>query len=102
MRRVWGHYVAISWLFLGVIEALLIAAGCHVAFYYLSSGPSASPFGIVVFATILSFGVIVLMHSGGLYDGEAVFDLRRVLWRIGVLTAPVFLLAVVTTGELAR
>jgi sugar transferase (PEP-CTERM system associated) len=101
--RIWGHYVAISWLFLGVVEILLIGAGCSAAFYYHhSSAATASPLGTAVLATVLSFGVIALMHSGGLYNDSEVLDLRRVFWRIGAITAPVFLLALVTTGALAR
>jgi sugar transferase (PEP-CTERM system associated) len=42
------------------------------------------------------------MHSGGLYQGDAVLDLRRTLWRIAAITLPVFALAVWTTGALAR
>jgi sugar transferase (PEP-CTERM system associated) len=102
MRRILGHYMATSWLLLGVLEASLIAAGCYAAFYYRFSAPGSSATGVAPFAILLSLGIIGLMHSGGLYRGDSVLNLRRALWRIGAITVPIFILAVWTTGELAR
>ena len=102
MRRILGHYMATSWLLLGVVETSLIAVGCCAAFYFLFSDPSASAVSVAPFAVLLSLGIVVLMHSGGLYDGEGVVHIKRTLWRVAVIAAPIFLLAVWTTGELAR
>ncbi len=102
MRRILGHYVATSGLLLGVLEASLIAAGSCAAFYYSFSPTGATATGFVPLAILLSFGIVLLMHSGGLYRGDAVRDLRRGLWRISAITVPMFVLAVWATGELAR
>jgi sugar transferase (PEP-CTERM system associated) len=101
MRRIFGHYVATSWLLLGVLEASLIAAGCWAAFYYFFPGQVSSTVAVTSFAVVLSCGIVALMHSGGLYEGATVLRLRGVLWRTAVVTAPVFALAAWTVAEVA-
>lgn len=102
MRRVLGHYVATSWLLFGIFEAALIGAGSCVAFYYRFYRPGGSVAGLTLFAALLSLGVVGLMHSGGLYRSDSVRDLKHSLWRIALITAPIFALAVWTTSELHR
>ncbi len=102
MRRILGHHVATSWLVFGVLEASVMVAGCCAALYYRFSGSPSFANPVLSFATVLSFGVVALMHSGGLYDGEAALNLTRARRCIAAITAPIFALAVGTTGELAK
>jgi sugar transferase (PEP-CTERM system associated) len=102
MRRILGHYMATSWVVFGVFEATLIAIGCAVAFPYLFSSSSFSNVGLTALAVMLSLGVVALMHSGGLYQSDAILNFKRTLFRIGIITLPIFALAVWTTGALAR
>src|ERR1700723_2567502 len=101
MRRFLSHYATSPEFTLQVLEMGLIAAGCSAAIFYCFSG-SESPLGLASVATILSLGIVGLMYSGGLYRDEALLDLRRALTRIAMIAVPVFVLAVWTTGELAR
>jgi sugar transferase (PEP-CTERM system associated) len=102
MRRILGHYMATSWVVVGAFEAALIAVGCAVAFPHLFSTSDFSAFRLTALAVTLSLGVVALMHSGGLYQGDAALNLKRTLWRISLITLPIFALAVWTTGALAR
>lgn len=102
MRRILGHYVATSWVVFGAFEAALIATGCALVFSHAFSGFGFSALHLSAFAVMLALAVVALMHSGGLYQGDAVLNLRRTLCRIGVTTLPIFALAVWTTGALAR
>ncbi|HEX4159694.1 MAG TPA: TIGR03013 family XrtA/PEP-CTERM system glycosyltransferase [Rhizomicrobium sp.] len=98
MRQVLGHYVAKSFVFLRLIETLLLAMGCSVVLFYSFSGKEPTAATLAAFAGILSLGIIALMHFGGLYRP----DIKRTLWRSILITLPIFALAVWTTGELAR
>jgi sugar transferase (PEP-CTERM system associated) len=86
---------------LQILEGVLIAAGCFAVNFYLFSG--AIPYlGLLSFTAILAIGIVLLMHSGGLYNTNALLNLKRMLIRIAVISIPIFALAVWTTGELAR
>lgn len=102
MRRVFGHYIAASWVFLGIFEASIIAAGCCLAFYAHFYSRGVATVGVVSFAGLLALAVIGLMHSSGLYREDWVSDFKRALWRLAILTTPIFALAVWTTGALAK
>jgi sugar transferase (PEP-CTERM system associated) len=101
MRRIFGHYVATSWVLFGAVEAALVGGGFALAFVYAFSTPGFSPVRLAAFAMVLSLCVVALMHSGGLYQGDAVLSVRRTLWRVGAIAVPIFMLAVWTTGALA-
>ncbi|HTK78900.1 MAG TPA: TIGR03013 family XrtA/PEP-CTERM system glycosyltransferase [Rhizomicrobium sp.] len=103
MRRVLGQLSASPGIVLGILEASLVALGCGVAFYRLVSAPTVVPgssAGIV--ATVIALAIVLLMYSGGLYDRDAVLNTRRVLWRIAIVTLPVWGIAVLVTGALAK
>jgi len=102
MRRIFGHYVPTFWVVFGAFEAALIAIGSAAAFPYLFSTADFSLFRLTARAAAISLGAVALMYSGGLYQGDAILSLKRTLWRIGVVTLPIFALAVWTTGALAR
>lgn len=102
MRRFLGYHIATPWLVFGFVEAFLIAGGCCAAFYYLFPSPDLPPGGLTAFAVMLALGVLALMHSGGLYAGDALLNLKRATPRVAVITIPIFALAVWTTGELAK
>ncbi|HEX4081211.1 MAG TPA: sugar transferase [Rhizomicrobium sp.] len=102
MRRIFGQHVATSWVVFGVLEASLVAAGCYAAYYFVFPRPGLFAVGLLPFAMLLSLGIVAFMHANGLYQADAVIDFRRMLWRIVILTAPIFVLAVWTTGELAK
>jgi sugar transferase (PEP-CTERM system associated) len=102
MRRILGDYVTTSWFILGVLEASLITAGCFGAYYFVFPGPGLFAVRLLPFALLLSLGIVAFMHANGLYQADTVIDFKRALWRIAILTTPIFVLAVWTTGELAR
>ncbi len=85
----------------GALETGIIAAGCTAALFYRFSDSEFSTLHLSALAVLLSLGVVALMHSVGLYQGQAVLNLKRTLSRAAVIAIPVFLLAVWTTGELA-
>lgn len=103
MRRVWGQVLAAPWVVLGILEASLVALGCGIGLYHVLAGPLpvGNPATGVIAITGAS-GIILLMYSGGLYDRGAVLDLRRVLWRTAIITAPVFGFAMLVTGAVAK
>jgi sugar transferase (PEP-CTERM system associated) len=102
MHRILRHYVATSWVLFGAFEAALIAIGCAAAFPHLFPHSDLSGARLTALAIVLSLGIVALMHSGGLYEGNAVLNFKRTLWRIAVITVPIFALAVWTTGALAK
>ena len=104
MRRVFGHYVAIPTLVLGLVEAALIAGSCGAAYYYVSSGSTYQSGTIAIgsLAFLMALVMVGLMHSGGLYEASTLFNLKRTVWRLSLITVPMFVLAVWTTGHLAR
>ncbi|HEX3665457.1 MAG TPA: TIGR03013 family XrtA/PEP-CTERM system glycosyltransferase [Rhizomicrobium sp.] len=102
MRRILGHYIATSWVVFGLLETVLIAVVCGGAFWLVSTDSGFPDAPAMAFAIMLSLVIVGVMHSGGLYQGDAVLNLNRTLWRVAAITIPVFLLAVWTTGELAQ
>jgi sugar transferase (PEP-CTERM system associated) len=102
VRRILGQYVGTSWVVFGVLEALLIAASCFAAYCFVFPHSDLFAVGLLPFALLLSLGIVAFIHTNGLYQTDVVVDLKRALWRIAILTAPIFVLAVWTTGELAR
>ena len=101
MRRLFGHYAAMSWVVFGVLEASLVAACCCAAYYFVFPRPGPPALGLLPFALLLSLGNVAFMQATGLYQADAIVDFKRTLWRIAILTAPIFVLAVWTTRELA-
>lgn len=102
MRRILGYSVATTWVVFGCLEIALIAVVCGGVFWLVSSDPGFSAGRATAFGVLLSLGIVTVMHSGGLYQGDTVLNLNRTLWRVAVITVPLFLLAVWTTGELAN
>jgi exopolysaccharide biosynthesis polyprenyl glycosylphosphotransferase len=101
VRRFVDRYLATPWFALGAFEALFITLSLCVLFYF--SFPSGQFHAAAIVAALaLSLGIVFLTHSSGLYAGESVLSAARAVRRIVILTVPIFALAVLTTGELAR
>lgn len=97
VNRLLGSHLVRPSLALGILEAALIGTACVAALEYFFSRGAAST---VPFAALASCCVVGLMHSGGLYDEQALLNFRRMLWRIGLLAVPILALAVWTGQEL--
>ncbi len=101
MRRLVDRYLATPWFALGAFEALVITlALCGLFYFSFPIGHYHAP--AIIAALALSVGIVFLTHTSGLYGGDSVLSAARVLRRIVILTIPIFALAVLTTGELAR
>ncbi|HEX3653496.1 MAG TPA: exopolysaccharide biosynthesis polyprenyl glycosylphosphotransferase [Rhizomicrobium sp.] len=102
MRRVVGQWFAWPSVLLGVVEATLIATICAANFrQLLSVYGTIAPVNSALAALGLTSVIIMLMYSGGLYEKEALTNLRGAIWRSGLITVPVFILAVLATRILA-
>ncbi len=103
MRRVLGHIFSGPSLIFVSLETLIVTVICLITLE-----PSAALAGTVTkggTATVvvaLPAAIMAVMYSGGLYDRDALFNLKRAVWRAAVITLPIFGLAVLTTGVLAR
>ncbi len=102
MYRILGRHGATHTLLFGVIEAALIGSVCVTAFGYFFFRAGVLSFDTLLFTVLPGFCVVALMHSGGLYDDEALVNFRRMLWRIGLVAVPIFVVAVWTTEEFAK
>jgi sugar transferase (PEP-CTERM system associated) len=86
---------------LSVLEAALIGTACVAIFDFFFSRDPAS-LGIVPFAALSAFCIVGLMHTGGLYSKEALLDSPRMMWRIGLIAIPLFIIVVLTGEEFGR
>jgi sugar transferase (PEP-CTERM system associated) len=102
MRRILGQLSATPWVVLGILEASLMALGCGVALSRLISSPATVDSSTGLAAGLVALAIVLLMYSGGLYDREAILNVRRALWRIVIFAAPVLGIAVLVTGALAK
>jgi len=101
VRRLVDRYLATPWFALGAFEALFITLGLCGLFYF--SFPVGEFHGPAIIAALaLSLGIVFLTHTSGLYAGESVLSAAHAMRRILFLTIPIFALAVLTTGELAK
>lgn len=102
MRRILGQSWVASGVGLGIVEGSLLAAASCAVFYFLFAKVGSTLIGVAPFALGLTLGIVALMHSGGLYGSDAILSIKRTLWRIAVVIVPIFILAIWTTGQLAR
>ena len=102
MRRVLGQIFAGPSFVFVLVETLLIAGICLTILHPSAVNLGAVPTGTATVTLGLPAGIMVLMYSAGLYDREALFNLKRAFWRAALITGPIFGLAVLTTGLLAR
>src|SRR5437867_10058456 len=103
MRRVLGQFSASPWIVLGILEASLVALGFSVAFDRLVTAPTLVHGGSAgLVAAMVALAIVLLMYSGGLYDRDAVLNSRRVIWRIAIVALPVWGIAALVTGALAK
>jgi exopolysaccharide biosynthesis polyprenyl glycosylphosphotransferase len=104
MRHFFGHHMAKTTLFLGVLEASLIAAICCAAYNYgySPSDVQSGRFGPLTIAMLMAIAIVGLMLSGGLYETTTLTNLKKTIWRLGLIAIPIFALAVWTTAELAK
>jgi exopolysaccharide biosynthesis polyprenyl glycosylphosphotransferase len=103
MRRVVGQLFAWPSIVLGIVEATLIATICAANFLQvLSAEGVVAPINSALAALGLTSVIIMLMYSGGLYEKEALTNLNGAIWRSALITLPVFALAVLATGVLAK
>ena len=102
MLRVFGRYIYAATLALGIAEAVTVCAIIY-AVAAVSSGNliDLSP-SLELGAALIALAVVLMMHSVGLYDETELTNLRRALVKLAVIIGPIFALAVITTGTLAK
>ena len=100
MLRIFGHFVPAATMALGLTEALFIAAALYFGIAVLSTDPVVEiAGGTVVFPLVLSLVVIVMMHSSGLYNVDALVDARQTLLRGTLILTLIFVLAIAATTQ---
>lgn len=102
MLRVFGRFVCAGSLILGVAEAITVCAIIYAGAAIFSGNILDLPLALELQVAIIAIAVVLAMHSSGIYDQAALADLRQSLIRLGFVVAPIFALAVVTTGILAK
>lgn len=101
MNRLFGNHLTAPPFVLCLLEAALTGTACVAMFdYFFSQGPAS--LGIVPFAALSAFCIVGLMHTGGLYSKEALLDSPRMMWRIGLVAIPLFIIVVLTGEEFGR
>lgn len=104
MRRIHSSPLRFPTIFLWVLEGLLIAVTFGALGYYSFAstsfiGQQSHTFPLTV---MVPLAVVGMMHWGGLYDSDALLNLRRAIWRSALIAAPIFVVAVWATGQMAR
>jgi sugar transferase (PEP-CTERM system associated) len=102
MRRGADRDITTAAFVLGVVEALLIAAAVCVSTVYMTGRQTSFAAGGLTFSISIVAIILIIMHLTGLYGVGMLVNLRVALSRIALVTAMVFGLAVVTTGQLAK
>lgn len=87
---------------LRVVEAMLTVGAVYIALLFLADREISIVASAVVFAIAVAVTVLAMMHLTGLYGVGMLTNLRVALTRLALVTAFVFVLAVVTTGVLAH
>ena len=102
MLRVFGRYVYAATLVLGIAEAAIVCAVIYAGAAIFSGDIVDLPPNLALWAAVIATIVVVAMHSIGLYDHTVLTDLRQSLIKLAFIIGPIFMLAVVTTGLLAK
>jgi sugar transferase (PEP-CTERM system associated) len=85
------------------LEAALVMSGGLAAVYFLIAHPGFIPAANLGMSAIgLALAFIAATYLGGLYDRDAVLNFERSCWRIVLVAVPIFALAVIATGALAK
>jgi len=102
MFRVFGRYVSTATLILGIAEAATVCALIYAGAAIFSGGVVYPTADLDLRVALIAIAVVLVMHSMGLYDEDALTNLRQSLLKLAFIIGPIFLLAVVTTGILAK
>ena len=101
MLRIFGHFVPAATVALGVAEAFLIAAALYFGIAALTVDTvSELAGGRIVFPLVLALAIIVMMHSSGLYNVDALVDTRQAFLRGALILLLVLGLALASTAEI--
>jgi len=100
MLRIFGHFVPAATVALGIAEALFIAAALYFGVTLLSAEPVVQiAGGRILFPVLLALAIIVMMHSSGLYNVDALVDARQMLLRGALILSLILILAVAVTAQ---
>src|SRR6266849_4866809 len=101
MLRIFGHFVPAATVALGVAEAFFIAAALYFGIAVLCAADPAVEIagGGVFFPLFFALGIVAMMHSGGLYNVDALVDARQTFFRGGLILTLILLLATVATMQ---
>src|SRR5258708_15308215 len=89
MLRFFGHFVPAATVALGVGEAFFIAAALYFGIAVLSADPVVEiAGGRLLFPLLFALGIVAMMHSGGLYNVDALVDPRQTFFRGGLDPTP--------------
>ncbi len=102
MLRVFGRYIYAATLALGIAEAVTVCAIIYAVAVIFSGNLIDLPPSLELGAALIALAVVLMMHSVGLYDETELTNLRRALVKLGFIIGPIFALAVITTGILAK
>src|SRR5262245_14405941 len=97
MVRIFGQFVPVTTAILGFAEAFVIGLSFCLGVALLGATDSGAQRDVGSFAIPLffAFAILMMMHSTGLYNAEALVDLRRTLRRgVLILTLSLLLAAV--------
>ena len=100
MLRIFGHFVPAATVALGIAEAFFIAAALYFGIAVLSADPVVEVAGgRFLFPLLFALGIVAMMHSGGLYNVDALVDARQTFLRGGLILTLILLLAAVATMQ---
>jgi len=100
MLRIFGHFVPAATVALGVTEAFFIAAALYFGIAVLASdAPITIAGGTVAMALALASAIVVMMHSSGLYNVDALVDTRQTLLRGALILTFILVIAVAMTSQ---
>ncbi len=100
MLRIFGHFVPAATVALGLAEAVLIAAALYFGIAVLSTDPVVQVAGgTIAFPLLLALAIVVMMHSSGLYNIDALVDARQAFLRGALILTLILVLAVAMTAE---
>ena len=100
MLRIFGHFVPAATVALGITEAFFIAASLYFGVALLSADSVIQiAGGTVAFPLLLAFAIVVMMHSSGLYNIDALVDARQAFVRGALILTLLLVLAVATTSQ---
>lgn len=101
MLRIFGHFVPAATVALGLAEALLITAALYFGIAMVSADPVVQVAGgTVAFPLVLALTIVVMMHSSGLYNIDALVDVRQAFLRGGLILTLILVLTVAMTAEI--